>query len=866
MLLDMVRCAALFIFLQLILFHYSSGQNKENRFISPGLENKLNGMNKDEVATLVIVSKDTSWLSTNSNIHLVANYHSIHIIKLPISLIPQLISSGKIQFADLHRIPKEELTTGSLDLGLNKISLVHDLFPLINGDSIRVSIKEQNFDTSDIDLKGRSFSTGLQAATSSSHASIMATIISGAGNSSSYALGVAPASLVTSSDFSSLLPDPDSIFIHNQISVQNHSYGTNIENYYGADALAYDLSAYNNPKLLYVFSAGNSGTSAPPSGSYSGLNGFANITGSFKMAKNILTVGATDSFNNIGSLSSRGPLYDGRIGPNLVAFGEDGTSGAAALVSGTASLLQQVYRQLYFKLPSSSLIRSVLINSADALDASVINYVHGFGSLNAFRALQTINENRFYEDSIFKNEVRSVPLHIPDGVAQLKITLVWNDTPSVANASKALVNDLDAKLQFPLTGEYWLPWVLNPAANVDSLNQPAQRKIDTLNTVEQISILHPASGDYLLWIDGSKIHTSSSQPFSVSWQFDSSRQIYWTYPTSNNVLQSKSQSVIRWQSNDTGTVALSYSTDGNNWNIINSNADLQKGYFKWNVPGSFSKCLLKITRQGSELVSDTFVISPLVSLKVGFDCKDSFLLYWNNIHADQYELKVLGEKYLQPYQTTTDTFAIIQKAVHAGLFYSVVPLIGGREALRSFTVNYTTQAANCYLRSFYALPHALHEALLSVELGSLYNVAAIDLKKWNGKEYILLQTIKDPIELSQSYTDSNLVRGLNLYRAEVILKNGQRIISSIESVSYFPDLPVLIFPNPSQQQNPVTILVKDQGIYSVRIMDALGKLVKQFDLNDISTSIPPFTLSKGLYFVQVFSESTNVFVQKLVVY
>jgi hypothetical protein len=37
----------------------------------------------------------------------------------------------------------------------------------------------------------------------------------------------------------------------------------------------------------------------------------------------------------------KGPAFDGRIKPEMVAFGIDGSSGAAALVSGVAILLQQ---------------------------------------------------------------------------------------------------------------------------------------------------------------------------------------------------------------------------------------------------------------------------------------------------------------------------------------------------------------------------------------------------------------------------------------------------------------------------------------------------------------------------------------------
>src|SRR6476660_387757 len=86
-------------------------------------------------------------------------------------------SSPSFKKNTLH--PKEELTTGSLDLTANYINTVHHLFPSINGSSIRISIKEQNFDTSDIDIRNRYFITGFEAPTNSSHAAIMATAIAG---------------------------------------------------------------------------------------------------------------------------------------------------------------------------------------------------------------------------------------------------------------------------------------------------------------------------------------------------------------------------------------------------------------------------------------------------------------------------------------------------------------------------------------------------------------------------------------------------------------------------------------------------------------------------------------------------------------
>ena len=74
------------------------------------------------------------------------------------------------------------------------------------------------------------------------HASQMATMIGGGGNSSDFSLGPAWGASLSSSSFETLLPDPIESYVQLNVSVQNHSYGTAIENYYGADAASYDAS------------------------------------------------------------------------------------------------------------------------------------------------------------------------------------------------------------------------------------------------------------------------------------------------------------------------------------------------------------------------------------------------------------------------------------------------------------------------------------------------------------------------------------------------------------------------------------------------------------------------------------------------
>ncbi|MFL5774554.1 MAG: S8 family serine peptidase, partial [Flavisolibacter sp.] len=348
-----------------------------------------------------------------------------------LSDIPEVI------FINEYHEAREELSSGASDPTLNTINYVHNRYPSLNGDSLYVSIKERLFDTSDIDLKGRVFLTGWESSFQTAHASLMATIIGGAANSSPSADGVAQSVHLTSASFDRLFPEPDSVFVKNKIYVQNHSYGTVVENFYGNEATAYDEQVIRIPTLLHVFSAGNSGNITNNSGPYSGVSAFANLTGNFKQAKNIITVGSLDSAGQLLPLSSKGPAYDGRIKPELMAYGEDGSSGAAALVSGAALLVQDAYKRNYHAIPSAALVKAVLVNSADDVGPDHPDYYSGFGNLNTFRAVATIAEARFAESDVTQNQVKSFSLVIPQGISRIKVTLAWNDPAAVPNSHKS---------------------------------------------------------------------------------------------------------------------------------------------------------------------------------------------------------------------------------------------------------------------------------------------------------------------------------------------------------------------------------------------------------------------------------------------
>jgi hypothetical protein len=127
------------------------------------------------------------------------------------------------------------------------------------------------------------------------HAKIIASLAGGAGNSFYTGKGLAWKSKFYPSSYAILFPDDGNLLLQNNVSVQNHSYGTIIQNFYGAEAAAYDIQTAQNKNILHVFSSGNKGQEASTQGLYATISGYATITGNFKMAKNIITVAAIDT-------------------------------------------------------------------------------------------------------------------------------------------------------------------------------------------------------------------------------------------------------------------------------------------------------------------------------------------------------------------------------------------------------------------------------------------------------------------------------------------------------------------------------------------------------------------------------------------
>ncbi len=800
-----------------------------------------------------------------STYRLLYRYRNFIAVRIPLKHIHNLAANSNTVFADIIKKPTEELTTGYLDLSVNKLNYAQFRFPAIRGNNVIASVKEQQFDTTDIDYAGRYINSGAGAPAVTTHAAAMATALAGAGNTSPAARGAAPAALVTSTSFASLLPEADAYYGLFKISIQNHSYGTAPENYYGAEAAAYDQSVATNPELVHVFSAGNAGNAAG-TGTYTQLQGWSNLTGNFKTAKNVLVVGAIDSFYKVAAASSKGPAFDGRVKPELVAFGEDGSSGAAAIVSGTAALVQQAYRDKNNQLPPAALVKAVLLNSADAVAQKNLSHASGYGSLNGFHAVQTVLKNNLFEASVQHGVLKKFDLIVPVNTARLKITLCWTDVQAPVNAPNALVNDLDAILKNEATGESWLPWVLNSTAHADSLTKDAARKKDTVNNTEQITLDNPAPGSYSLEITGHNV-VGAAQRFAIAYQLDTMNHFEWTFPAAPDAIVAGQTNIVRWQTTITGTAAIEYTTDYQTWKTLADTVDLSAGYFKWPAPDILHTARLRMRfLNGKAMLSDTFVISKPIAVQTGFGCADSLLIYWNHLPALQYRIYNLGNRYLEPVGATGDTMAVFKTGFHASPFYSVAPIINGREGMRSPTINYRAQGADCYFRSFYTLSQTSAAAAFAVRTGTYYNVAAIALQKWNAGNYNSVRTINEPQTTGFTFSDSTLQQGVNSYRIQVILKSGAVLYSEVVSIYHFTDASVIIYPNPALQHTPVNLITNKAGRVRIAVFSAGGQLMQQQILTGLSNKMMLTPLPKGMYFIRVLEDDGKRYTQKLIVY
>jgi hypothetical protein len=280
----------------------------------------------------------------------------------------------------------------------------------------------------------------------------------------------------------------------------SNSWGSGYVAYYSGDMFAIDEFAYENELMLFTWAAGNAGP---------GLN----TVGNQAEAKNAITIGAQGrtipaseiQLGDVASFSSRGPTWDGRRKPDVMAPGVainsansagtsgdvsfQGTSMATPGAQAAVAIMSQYFLEGWYpsgaKVPanafnaSHSLVKALLINGANEMNGGGSNsngqgfYPNdnqGWGRIHLDNSLyfagDAVKMQVFDGDNgVLTGEHKEFKYRVTDTSVPLRVTVNWNDYPATVGAATALVNNLDLLVTAPdgdtFKGNVFTGW--NPA-------------------------------------------------------------------------------------------------------------------------------------------------------------------------------------------------------------------------------------------------------------------------------------------------------------------------------------------------------------------------------------------------------------------
>ncbi|MCD0466004.1 S8 family serine peptidase [Flavobacterium sp. ENC] len=745
--------------------------------------------------------------------------------------------------------PQAESKITDQNFTVNSINKVHINFPLLTGENQTVAIKDDLFDVNDIDLLNKLIPSTIQSDVVSTHATAMATIVSGLGNSSALGKGVAQKAKIQSSDFLKIYPDEMSTL--QDAVTQNHSYGTVIENFYGSLANAYDAQLFSNAALTHCFSSGNSG-----------LQGYKSITGNFKQTKNSIVLGCIDQNEVIMPFSSKGPAYDGRIKPELVAFSTQGTSNSTAVATGIITLMKQHYKTINNNALTNAMTKAILINSAKDLGNTGPDFTYGYGNINADKSLKTISENRIISGNVTSGQTNSHIIVIPAKAKNLKITVVWNDLPAEINSNISLVNDLDLEV-ISADNTTFLPWILNP----EMPDQPAVRGKDKINTIEQVTVETPSAGSYGINVSGFYV-SNTAQEYSIAYEYELENQFEWNYPVANDNFpyDGKTVSPFKWNSSFSGSngqLSISYN-DGQTWEIIATGINPGLEQFSYTPPEQkFSKAKLKMTIGNTDYISDSFTISYDLNITTSLVCDGTTEINWDKPAAvDAFNIYQLQGDHLAFKEQTTNT----NYTYTDGKTYTVTPVFENSEGIKSESTLQYAQNSNCYFELALAELYEENKIKISAGLFSLYNIKRIELVKIINNIETVVGTIDDINSKTLSFIDTAPLKGSNKYKINIILDNNNVISSLLLDTNYLDNDLFFVHPTLLRKNEELNIEAKKEGSATFYLYSVSGQNTITSPLLSKTSNISLKNTASGIYIYKIITSSGEVQTGKIAVF
>jgi len=365
-----------------------------------------------------------------------------------------------------------------------------------------------------------------------------------------------------------------------RVRVNTNSWGSNAPHgTYDTFSRDTDRFIWDHPDMVVLVAAGNDGIDANSDGIVD-VDSMGIPAGS----KNIITVGASENYRLTGgynpggdcqtwngcwgsdypanpvrddrlsddpsgmvAFSSRGPVDDGRLKPDVVAPGSNivstrddsgtgwgvydanyiymgGTSMATPLTAGAAAIVREFYSDTYGLNPTAALVKATFINGAfdmtpgqyrdsvpdgskdDVIRRADIN--QGWGRVDlATSLIYTAPRQLWYKEhaGLATGEEYALVFNVTDTQSPFRVSLVWSDQPGLEAAHGALINDLDLRVIAPGGVVYYGNDIIS-----DGL---LDGDMDRVNNVEGVD-LAPGVAAYTVIVRGHNI-PNGPQPFAL---------------------------------------------------------------------------------------------------------------------------------------------------------------------------------------------------------------------------------------------------------------------------------------------------------------------------------------------------------------
>jgi len=656
------------------------------------------------------------------NYDLVSNDYQLYRIlgvRIAASRLEELAATPWVEYVQAIPAPDRELNSNSMYT--TRASVLRA--PLsaggrnLDGQGVVVGVGDNGDIQSHLDFNGRLINRA--ADIMRAHATHVAGTIGGAGIIQELYTGYAPKATLLTQYYSGIFTEAPAYVQDHGMVITNNSFGAVVDDcffngLYDLTSRVLDQQAIDLPELQQVFAAGNNGalTCSPyPAG-------FKTVLGGYQSAKNVLTVGSTDFRSNIAASSSRGPVKDGRVKPEIMSQGvflastwtsniysyNNGTSMAAPGVSGGLALLVQRYRQLNAGAnPKNGLSKAILVNGADDKGNSGPDFRYGFGRLNLVRSLAMIEGNTYFNSTVANTVTNTHTISVPANTAKLKVLVYWQDPPAAVMASKTLVNDIDLEVNTPASFTVF-PSVLDTLpANVNNL---AASGTDHINNIEQVEINNPTAGNYDLKVIGNAITQNPSQEYFLVYDIIP-RSLVLTNPVGGDKFTPSVTTLdtvyIQWDDyGSSGTYTLEFSPDnGSSWILLNNAVSASSRVYSWGVPNTpTDQGRIRITNNTSGLTqtSAAFTIATLNTVSLdAVQCEGYIKINWTAVPgATDYEVMWLqGTEMVSVTTTAALTYTFSGLSKDSTYWVTVRPRINGNPGRRANAISRQPNAGTC---------------------------------------------------------------------------------------------------------------------------------------------------------------------------